>query len=65
MYVCSCRAVRERTVRAVIASGASTIEEVGIRCGAGSVCGGCHELIDELLAQAVVIRGAHSGHSAA
>jgi bacterioferritin-associated ferredoxin len=57
--------VKERTVRAAIASGADSIEEVGRRCGAGTVCGGCHELIDELLAQAVVVRGAHSGHSAA
>ena len=60
MYICSCKAVKERTVRAAIASGASTLDEVGRRCGAGTVCGGCHELIDELLGQAVVIRTTHS-----
>lgn len=60
MYVCSCRAVKERTVRAAIASGAASRDEVGRRCGAGVVCGGCHELIDELLSQAVVIRSAYS-----
>lgn len=65
MFVCSCEAVRERTVRAAIASGASTIEEVGSRCGAGVACGGCHELIEELLAQAAVIQCSQSGHSAA
>ena len=60
MFICSCKAVKERTVRAAIASGASSIDEVGRRCGAGTVCGGCHELIEELLAQAVVIRTTHS-----
>ncbi len=47
-------------MRAAIASGASSIEQVGQRCGAGTVCGGCHELIEALLAQAVVIRTTHS-----
>lgn len=64
MFVCSCRAVKERTVRAAIASGADTIDDVGLRCGAGTVCGGCHELIDELLAQATLARGARSDSAA-
>ena len=57
MYVCACRVVRERTVRAAIASGASTIDEVGRRCGAGTVCGGCHETVEALLDEAVRERG--------
>jgi bacterioferritin-associated ferredoxin len=65
MYVCSCKAVTDRTVRAAITSGASTLDQVGTMCGAGTVCGGCHVLIEELLADAVVIRAARSGHSAA
>lgn len=47
-------------MRAAIASGATSVEDVGHRCGAGTVCGGCHPIIDELLAQAVVIRTTHS-----
>lgn len=49
MYVCHCRAVTDRTITAAIASGASTIEEVGRRCRAGTGCGGCHQAIEALL----------------
>lgn len=51
MYVCSCCAVTDRTVRVAIASGASTVDEVRGRCWAGGGCGGCwpelQRLIDE------------------
>ena len=56
MLICSCKAVGARTVRAAIAAGASSIEEVGQRCGAGTDCSGCHVLIEELLVQHVVVR---------
>lgn len=49
MFVCSCRAVTDRTVRATIASGARTIEDVAARCGAGGRCGGCWPALAELL----------------
>jgi len=60
VLICSCKAVSERTVRATIADGAATVEEVGRRCGAGTQCGGCHLLIEELLVQRVVVRTAVS-----
>ena len=49
MFVCSCRAVTDRTVDAAIASGASTIPEVIDRCGAGSRCGGCWPELQRLI----------------
>jgi len=49
MFVCSCRAVTDRTVDAAIASGAATIPEVIDRCGAGSRCGGCWPELERLL----------------
>ena len=49
MFVCSCRAVTDRTVRAAIASGAQSIEDVAARCGAGGRCGGCWPALAELL----------------
>ena len=49
MFVCSCKAVTDRTVRAAIASGASTIDEVADRCAAGSRCGGCWPELQRLL----------------
>ena len=49
MFVCSCRAVTDRTVHAAIASGATCIEDVAERCGAGSRCGGCWPELERLL----------------
>jgi bacterioferritin-associated ferredoxin len=49
MFVCSCRAVTDRTVDAAIASGASTVRDVAERCGAGSRCGGCWPELQRLL----------------
>ncbi len=49
MFVCSCRAVTDRTVDAAIASGATCIEDVADRCGAGSRCGGCWPELERLL----------------
>jgi bacterioferritin-associated ferredoxin len=49
MFVCSCRAVTDRTVRAAIASGADRIPEIADRCGAGSRCGGCWPELERLL----------------
>ena len=65
MYACSCHAVKDTTVRAAIAAGATTIEDIGARCRAGSQCGGCHELLERLLAEAAVtIRSAAVHHAA-
>jgi bacterioferritin-associated ferredoxin len=49
MFVCSCRAVTDRTVDAVIITGASTVRDVAERCGAGSRCGGCWPELQRLL----------------
>jgi bacterioferritin-associated ferredoxin len=49
MLVCHCKGLTDRDVRRAIESGACTRREVTLRCGAGSVCGGCRPVIDELL----------------
>ena len=49
MFVCACKRVSDRTVAAAVASGADTVEEVGLRCGAGIRCGGCHPFIEGVL----------------
>lgn len=49
MYVCICQAVTEAQVNRCIAEGASTIGDVGERCGAGTGCGSCIERIADLL----------------
>jgi bacterioferritin-associated ferredoxin len=57
MIVCLCRGVSDRTVRAVIAIGAQTRDEVKEACGAGSACGQCWAGLADLLED---IRG--TGH---
>ena len=49
MFVCSCQAVTDRTIKAAIASGARTIDDIAARCGAGARCGGCWPALAELL----------------
>ncbi|MGH3794326.1 MAG: (2Fe-2S)-binding protein [Pseudonocardiaceae bacterium] len=49
MYVCICAAVTEAQVRRCIAEGATTIEDVGDGCAAGTGCGSCVERIAALL----------------
>ncbi len=49
MVVCHCKAVSERDVRRAVRDGASRRVEVTRACGAGSVCGGCHPVIDEIV----------------
>lgn len=45
MYVCICAAVTDGEVRSCIARGARTVEDVGMRCAAGTGCGSCHDEI--------------------
>lgn len=64
MYVCSCRGVTDQTVWATIISGASCVDEIAARCGAGSRCGACHPLLERLLATASPMTGAVTTHVA-
>jgi len=62
MLVCHCKAVSEREVRSHASSGARTVNEVGKRCGAGRVCGGCRPVIAEILSERAA--GASQGSAA-
>ena len=57
MILCLCKAVSEKTVRLVIAEGATTVDAVAARCGAGSDCRSCRSTIREIIddAQAVPV----------
>jgi bacterioferritin-associated ferredoxin len=51
MMLCHCEGVNDRTVRSIVAEGATDVEDVIQRCGAGGGCRGCwpelRKLIDE------------------
>ncbi len=49
MLVCHCKGISQRELERAIAAGACSPGEVTRHCGAGSVCGGCVPVIDELL----------------
>jgi bacterioferritin-associated ferredoxin len=50
MLVCHCHALTDRDIRrAVRTSGACNVAEVSDHCGAASGCGGCHDLVAEIV----------------
>jgi len=55
MIVCLCRRIPDRVIADVILSGASTVEDVSARCGAGTDCGCCRATISRLCAAAATM----------
>jgi len=55
MYVCSCRAVTDRTIRASISAGACSIDDVSRMSSAGTRCGGCRPELQRLLAESAEV----------
>jgi len=49
MIVCVCHGVRCNKIRSVIADGAETVDAVGRACGAGTDCGSCRDMIEEMI----------------
>lgn len=49
MYVCLCQAVTQAELDGVILAGARDLDAVGEACGAGTSCGGCRPVLQELL----------------
>ena len=50
MYICHCRAVTDRSIKAAVLEGARDAVAIGERCGAGTHCGGCLPALRALLA---------------
>ncbi|HEX4336487.1 MAG TPA: (2Fe-2S)-binding protein [Polyangiaceae bacterium] len=51
MLVCHCLGVSDRTIREAVREGAETVDDVHEVCGAGSGCGGCRELVSDVITQ--------------
>ncbi len=64
MILCLCKAVSEKTVRLAIAQGATTVDAVGARCGAGTDCRSCRSAIREMIADAEAVPVACQGCNA-
>ncbi len=51
MIVCICRRVSDKSIRAAIDGGAQCLDDVKAACRAGTGCGACHPVIEEMLAE--------------
>ena len=58
MYACICHAVTDRELADVISTGATSEDEVGRACGAGTGCGSCLDRICDALSAHGITRGA-------
>ena len=64
MLVCHCHALTDRDIRrAVRATGACNVAEVGAQCGAATACGGCHDLVAEIVQSEKRRLALHPGES--
>ena len=63
MIVCVCAGVSERTLRKVVAEGATSLKQIERRCGAGGGCGACRPLIRECLRAAEVAPAVEFTHA--
>lgn len=50
MIVCVCKSVSDRKIRAAIAEGADTFEELQFELGVATCCGKCEESVREVMA---------------
>lgn len=53
MIVCVCHGVPCKRIRSVILDGAHSVDAVGEACGAGTDCGACREVIEDLIEESV------------
>ena len=51
MYVCLCMAVTDRQILEAVDNGAHTVTELANTCGAGTVCGCCRQITEELITE--------------
>jgi bacterioferritin-associated ferredoxin len=49
MLVCHCNGVSDRAIRKAVRKGAKSTNDVGMRTGAGSCCGGCLDTVNEII----------------
>ena len=49
MLVCHCHRISDRTVTLCVRGGASSADDVGRSCGAGTACGGCKPAIEAIV----------------
>lgn len=51
MIVCVCKSVSDRKIRASLAEGVNTFEELQFELGVATCCGKCEETVREVMAE--------------
>jgi len=49
MYVCLCKAITDQDIRDAVDEGAHTVGQLAESCGAGTGCGRCQQMAQELI----------------
>jgi len=69
MIVCVCKAVSDRSIRASIADGVDSFDELQFELGVATCCGRCEESVRDVMAQSGVCASvcgvAHPAHAPA
>ncbi|WP_207000609.1 (2Fe-2S)-binding protein [Trinickia mobilis] len=60
MIVCVCKSVSDRKIRAAIAEGVDTFDELQFELGVATCCGKCEESVRDVMAQSGVCQS-HCG----
>lgn len=62
VIVCHCFGVSDRRIQAEAGLGAADVDDITSRCGAGGDCGGCVDLIEDILE--IRVHGDHTAQLA-
>jgi len=57
MYICICSAITDRQIRAAVAAGATSLEDVSMQLGVGAGCGCCREAAQQIVRDAACAGG--------
>ncbi|HME73770.1 MAG TPA: (2Fe-2S)-binding protein [Myxococcota bacterium] len=49
MIVCHCNGISDRAIRRAVRNGARSLHQIARFCAAGSGCGGCRAVIEEIM----------------
>jgi bacterioferritin-associated ferredoxin len=53
MLICICKGLSERAIHGTIRGGATTVEEIGRACGAGTDCGTCQDALEDAICEVI------------
>ncbi len=65
MIVCVCKSVSDKKIRALIADGAATFDELQFELGVSTCCGKCEESVRDVMLESGCASHCHPGFATA